>query len=172
MPETASPHLTAPALCEGYADRVHRFATIVGPPGEVDDIAQDALEHAIRAVRMFDPGRGTVEAWLWRIVVRVAIDAQRRQQRQRALWERLSHHGKVEEVGDPQDTAVRDLAHRELLRRVGELGPRDRLVLGLRYGADLEITDVAAAMGIRRGAAAAAIRRAPVHLRSNLEASE
>ena len=57
----------AAELCELYAPRVYRFAAMVSR-GEVeaDDLAQDALERAIRRLGTFDPARGTIDACLWR----------------------------------------------------------------------------------------------------------
>src|SRR5450759_2159251 len=57
---------------------------------DAEDLAQDALERAVRAIDRYDSGRGAVEAWLWRIVVNTARDRGRVAQRNRLLLERIS----------------------------------------------------------------------------------
>jgi DNA-directed RNA polymerase specialized sigma24 family protein len=68
--------LSAGELCERYAARVYHFASMVaGSDLEAEDLAQSALERALRGLPRFDSRKGQVEAWLWRIVVNVARDA-------------------------------------------------------------------------------------------------
>src|SRR5207302_9079785 len=82
--------LTAEELCRRYSASVCRFAAIVASnTGEAEDLAQDALLRAIRAIDSYDPRRGTPEACLWRIVVNASRDAPRRRQRQARLIDRI-----------------------------------------------------------------------------------
>src|SRR6202171_5901509 len=88
--ELDSGALTADELCRRYAPSVCRFAAMVaGSSTDADDLAQDALLRAVRAVGSYDSGRGTPEAWLWRIVVNAARDSARRRERARNLIEML-----------------------------------------------------------------------------------
>lgn len=81
--------MTADELCERYADRVYRFAAMVSRSGgDAMDLAQAALEHAIRGLPKMDPDRGDIEGWLYRIVVNAARDAGRVARRQHALLDR------------------------------------------------------------------------------------
>src|SRR5579863_550503 len=85
--------LSAGELCERYASRVYQFASMVaGSDLEAEDLAQSALERALRGLPRFDSRKGQVEAWLWRIVVNVARDAGRAAVRRQRLWERLVQH--------------------------------------------------------------------------------
>src|SRR5258706_14958243 len=60
--------VTAEQLCRQYAPAVCRFAAMAArTPSEADDIAQDALLRAVRGLSTFDAGRGSIEAWLWRV---------------------------------------------------------------------------------------------------------
>lgn len=82
--------LSAAELCERFAARVHQFATMVASNDvEAEDLAQSALERSLRGLASFDPTKGEVEAWLWRIVVNVARDAGRAVKRRQLLLERL-----------------------------------------------------------------------------------
>ena len=62
--------LTADTLCQTYAGRVYKFAQLVSSDStDAEDLAQDALERAIRSLNTVNPAKGEVEGWLWRIVV-------------------------------------------------------------------------------------------------------
>src|SRR5712671_6665770 len=71
--------VTAEQLCRQYGPAVCRFAAMAArTPSEADDIAQDALLRAVRGLSTFDAGRGSIEAWLWRIVANAAHDSAER----------------------------------------------------------------------------------------------
>jgi RNA polymerase sigma-70 factor, ECF subfamily len=166
---TARPaeRLTAISLCNGYATRVYRFAAMLAR-GEVEaeDLAQIALERAVRKLDRFDPGRGSVEAWLWRIVVNAARDEGRLARRRFALWERIRSNEPP--PGSVESDALRRLDDAALLAAVRELPKRDRAMIALRFGAGLDHAAVGAALGISPGAATIGVRRALDRLRARL----
>src|SRR5438105_15871059 len=88
--------IPADVFAEAHLDRVLRFATLVSPPGtDPEDVAQEAMVAALARLDRFDPARGSVDAWLWRIVVNRARDAGRAARRSELLLERLRvlrHH--------------------------------------------------------------------------------
>jgi RNA polymerase sigma factor (sigma-70 family) len=51
--------------------------SVVGPRGDVEDIAQQAFVKAWRAASTFDANRGTVAAWVCRIARNTALDSVR-----------------------------------------------------------------------------------------------
>ena len=162
----ASTPLTAEALCQTYAERVYKFAQLVsGSSNDAEDLAQDALERAIRGLKTFDPAKGAVDGWLWRIVVNAGRDAGRIAGRQRLVLELLADRWPLDEkiidVGD-------QLRTEEVLEAVRALSPRHRAVVALRYGADLNYRQVGQALGISEAAALMATRRALVNLRRRL----
>jgi len=162
----ASMPLTAEALCQTYAGRVYKFAQLISSDSvNAEDLAQDALERAIRGLRRFNPAKGEIEGWLWRIVVNAGRDAGRIAGRQRLVFEllvdRWSVHERVIDLGD-------QLGAEEVLEAVRELSRRHRAVLALRYGADLSYREVGQALGISEAAALMATRRALANLRSRL----
>ena len=163
--------LTAEELCRRYAPSVCRFAGMIASSStEADDLAQDALLRAVRAVRSYDSARGTAEAWLWRIVVNSARDSARRRERARNLFGRLSFMAprESESVEDAVLTRLRDA---DLHAHIRLLSLRDRMLLALRYGAGLETAEVGAAVGLNSDSAGKAIRRALGRLRARLEVS-
>jgi len=165
---TDRPALRAEELCRIYGERVFRFAAMVarGNP-EAEDIAQEALLKAIRKLDAYDPGRGSVETWLWSIVVSAARDAGRAARRRVALWERLT---RLPEQSESVESIVLDrLSDAQLLDAVRHLPSRDRTLIALRFGAGLDQTATGAAVGISAAAATMALRRALHNLRSRLE---
>jgi len=169
--ELDSGALTADELCRRYAPSVCRFAAMVaGSSTDADDLAQDALLRAVRAVRSYDSARGTAEAWLWRIVVNSARDSARRRERARALFERLTFAA-PRESESVEDAVLARLRDADLHAHIRLMSHRDRMLLALRYGAGLDTAEVGAAVGLNSDTAGKAIRRALGRLRARLEVS-
>ncbi len=164
--------LTAETLCSRYAERVYRFAAMVARNDiEAEDIAQEALERSVRKLGQFDTRRGTIESWLFRIVTNTARDAGRAANRRFALWQRLAAQ-RSEPEDSTDDVEARALAHlsdSEVLAAVRRLRPRERTVIALRFGADLDHASIGAAIGLSPNAARVAVRRALDRLRDHLQ---
>jgi RNA polymerase sigma factor (sigma-70 family) len=157
---------TAEALCQTYAARVYRLAQLISrDTTDADDLAQDALERAIRGLKTFNPAKGDIEGWLWRIVVNAGRDAGRIAGRRRLVLELLADRWSVDErivdVGE-------HLRTEEVVAAVRALSRRHRAVVALRYGADLSYRDIGQALGISEPAALMATRRALANLRNRL----
>src|SRR3977135_4749525 len=115
--------VTAEQFCDRYAPAVCRFAAMAArTPSEADDIAQEALLRAVRGLSSFDAGRGSIEAWLWRIVANAAHDHQRAERRRFALWTRLS--GFRESPGESVESL--DIARIDKARLLQALAGRGR----------------------------------------------
>jgi RNA polymerase sigma-70 factor (ECF subfamily) len=162
----ANSSLTAEGLCQTYAGRVYKFAQLISTDSaNAEDLAQDALERAIRGIKTFDPAKGEVESWLWRIVVNAGRDAGRIAGRQRLVFELVADRWSIDEkTADFSD----QLRAEEVLAAVRALSARHRAVVALRFGADLSYRHVGQALGISEAAALMATRRALAKLRSNL----
>lgn len=158
--------LTVDALCQAYAGRVYKFAQLISSDSaNAEDLAQDALERAIRGLKTFNPAKGEIESWLWRIVVNAGRDAGRIAGRQRLVLELLTDRWSLEdETGGPRD----QMTNEEVLEAVRALTPRHRAVIALRFGADLSYRQVGQSLGISEAAALMATRRALANLRSRL----
>jgi RNA polymerase sigma factor (sigma-70 family) len=98
---------------------------------------------------------GSLEAWIWRIVVRQAFDL--RERPIVALEEELDAELIVSER-DP-----------ELADAIGRLPPRRRLIVFLRYFGDLSYQQIAELLGISAGTVGAALTQAHDELRAALE---
>ena len=157
--------ITADALCEQYAGRVFKFALLISEDSiSAEDLAQDALERAIKGLRTVDPSRGPMEGWLWRIVVNAGRDAGKIERRQRLvvklLVDRWLHDEAVCDVGE--------LRRQEVLEAVRTLSPRNRTVIALRFSSDLTYREVGKLLGISEAAALMATKRALAILRVRL----
>jgi RNA polymerase sigma-70 factor (ECF subfamily) len=129
-----------------------RVATgILGDEDRGADAVQDAFAAALRRRRAFRRD-GPLEAWVWRIVVNTA-----KRERTRASPAPLDAHVEPTDEGG----TVRDA--------VAELPERQRLVLFLRYYADLDYASIAAALEIAPGTVAASLHAAHRSLRRQLE---
>lgn len=160
--------LTAELLCARYSARVYRFAAMVSTsPHDAEDLAQTALERAIRALPRFDPGLGDIEGWLWRIVANAAGDARRRARRRQLLVELLARRADRPAHQGPPETA-----DEVLLTAVRRLPVRQRAAIALRYGADLDLQTVGATLGVSVAGTSMLIRRALDRLRAELSPKE
>jgi len=166
-PESAF-ELTAEILCARYTTRVYRFAAMVSRSShDAEDLAQTALERAIRTLPSFDPRRGDVEGWLWRIVANAATDARRRATRRRLLVESLARRADGLINPGPPETS-----DEVLLAAVRGLPDRQRAAIALRYGADLELRAIGAMLGVSEAGTSMLIRRALDRLRAELSPRE
>lgn len=116
------------------------------------EAVQEAFATALRERRRFR-GEGTLEAWVWRILINAARDARRRRPRPIA--------------GEPPVGSVLPLSPSLPLEL---LTPRQREVLFLHYYADLDYAAIAAALGISPGTVGATLTAARERLRSALVA--
>jgi RNA polymerase sigma-70 factor, ECF subfamily len=167
--DSTSGVLTAEELCRVYAAKVCRFAAIIARNSEqADDLAQDALLRAVRAISSYDPSKGSPDAWLWRIVVNAARDSARRRELARGLLERLTF-ASPRESPSVEDAVLTRLRDADLHAQIRLLPHRDRTLLALRYGAGLDTAEVGTAVGLSTDSAGKAIRRALARLRARLE---
>jgi RNA polymerase sigma-70 factor (ECF subfamily) len=166
--EAAKP--TEEDLARLYAARVHRFAAMVcRNRADSEDLAQDALVKAMRSLPSFDPERGSIESWLWRIVVNLARSRGRAAGRWQALWERVAAREPRAVAEDTESLVLRRMSDASLLEHVRRLPGRSQTVLGLRFGADLGYEEMAALLGEQPAALRQAVRRALLRLRANLQ---
>jgi DNA-directed RNA polymerase specialized sigma24 family protein len=123
-------------------------AAIVGDRGLGEDAVQEAFAKAVRRRRSYR-GRGSLEAWVWRIVVNAARDARRRR------------------LPVLSATALASNGHSPSLP-LELLTDRQREVLFLHYYADLDYAAIAEALEISPGTVGATLSIARAILRRAL----
>jgi RNA polymerase sigma-70 factor, ECF subfamily len=133
-----------------------RVATaIIGSREAGCDAVQEAFALAVPRRAQFR-GEGSLEAWLWRIVVHSARDLAARASKRSAA--------RLEDAVDPvqaEDPPLRS----EVYALVSELPERQRHALFLRYYADLEYGTIAEALEISSGTVGATLAQAKENLR-------
>jgi RNA polymerase sigma-70 factor (ECF subfamily) len=130
-------------------------AAIAGDRGLGEDAVQDAFAKAVRKRRTYQ-GRGSLEAWVWRIVVNAARDAHRHRQPFVAFRAASGEDGTARAGGNEAELPF------ELLT------DRQREVLFLHYYADLDYETIAAALEISPGTVGATLSTARGALRRAL----
>lgn len=152
---------TTEALEQLYRDRYRTFrdvlAGVVGSHDLAREVVQEAFARALRERRRFR-GEGSLEAWVWRIALNVALKTRRELRRE---WE-LDHEL-------PASFSAPDL---DVRSAVQALPPRRRLVIYLRYFADLSYAEIAEVMGVAEGTVAAALAQAKAELGRHLDLQE
>jgi RNA polymerase sigma-70 factor (ECF subfamily) len=131
-------------------DFVRTAAAIAGDRESGRDAVQDAFVKAVRTRRRYR-GEGTLEAWVWRIVVNTARDARRRRR----------PSAELAEAGGGDDVRGAPLP-------LGLLTDRQREVLFLHYYADLDYETIGAALAISPGTVGATLSAARATLRRAL----
>src|SRR3954447_20278521 len=137
-----------------YREHLTEFRCVASAIAGNVDLGRDAVQDAFaRAVRSHDRfrGDGTLEAWVWRIVVNAARDARRRASSETAdLW---SPAGESSAAEVPLQS----------------LTARQREIVFLHYFADLSYDEIASALGISPGTVGATLTAARRTLRVSLE---
>src|SRR5207302_3484139 len=135
-------------------------AAISGSRQAAPDLVQEAFVRAVRRIDSFR-GDGPVEGWVWRIVVNVASNSRRES------WP----VGLLEEEHVP-DVSPPAIVQTELATAMSRLSERQRLVLFLRYYADLDYATIAEALSISSGTVGATLTTGRSALGKALEVEE
>src|SRR3954470_12364532 len=133
---------------EEYPSVRRTVALILGDLEDADEVTQEAftqLHLKWKRVSGYDrPG-----AWVRRVAIRLAVRRRHRSKRGRELEVLAAGAGLGDESIDP-----------DVVRAIRALPPRQRAAIVLRYYADLEIRDVAAALGCADATARVHLHRA------------
>jgi len=133
-----------------YRERYVRFrngvATVTGSYETARDAVQEGFTRALRARTQFRD-EGSLEGWVWRIVLRCALETESATAPEVSLDEIAV--GFVEPARDPALAAA-----------IQALPPRRRLVVFLRYFADLPYDTIAEICEINSGTVAATLAQA------------
>lgn len=122
------------------------LATVTGSSDTARDAVQDAFAEALRKRASFR-GDGPLEAWIWRIALRLALAT-------RKGADMLP----LDEVGEP--TLPEPDLDPVLADALMRLPPKRRLIVFLRYFGDLSYSQIALVCGISEGTVAATLAQA------------
>lgn len=128
-------------------------ATVSGDYESARDAVQEGFARAYRSRAQYR-GEGSLEGWVWRIVLRAALEERSR--------EPSTPLGEVEaDLVEPE----RDPALAEALSK---LSPRRRLIVFLRYFADFDYATIAEVCDVGEGTVAATLAQARAALSQSL----
>ena len=151
-----------------YRERLpelRRLATaITGSRESGLDAVQDAFAMAVHRRTQFRR-EGSLDGWVWRIVVHTAQNAAGRLASARVAQARSNQPRRTTEDGADVELA-------EVQALVRELPERQRLVLFLRYYADLDYTTIADVLEISSGTVGATLNQARQGLRGLIDQTE
>jgi RNA polymerase sigma-70 factor (ECF subfamily) len=136
-----------------YGRFVRVASAILRDESRAVDAVQDAFASAIRRHRQFR-GDGPLDAWVWRMVVNAAL-----KEKGRRTHSRLAEF----DLQAPTEEA------NPIAESIARLPDRQRLVLFLRYYADLDYASIAAALQISTGTVGATLNAAHESLRRLLQ---
>jgi len=130
---------------------------MLGDPQEAEDVAQDVFIRAYQSLGGFDPTR-TFFSWLYRIAVNrcLTVRARRRpttlDDEQRALL--------PDPALLPEQQAARSETQAEVQQAIARLPDNERVLVALRYGADLSYEEIATTLRLPLGTVKARLFRA------------
>jgi len=151
------------ALTRRQIDSAYRLAwAILGDSGDADDATQEAFASAWRHRRSLrDPGR--FDAWFGRILVNEC-----RQRLRRRARERIRPLPDVTGAAAP-DVSQQVSAREVVSQAIARLDADHRIVVILRYWADLSVDEIAARLGVPSGTVKSRLHYALRSMRPRLE---
>ncbi|HSJ98717.1 MAG TPA: RNA polymerase sigma factor, partial [Myxococcota bacterium] len=160
-------------LYRRHRDAVYRFALLFcGSPAAAADVTQDTFVHFIANPQQFDPGRGTVGAWLCGVARNLA-------RRQAGIREDARDPSDVDdgalpaadgERDSPLERVLRGEQAEQLRRAIAALAPHYRDVLVLCELSELSYAEAAQVCGIDIGTVRSRLSRARARLAGSLAA--
>lgn len=160
---------------EAWDAFVRRYAGLVAAavraiardPGEVEDLAQEVFlrlcKDDFRLLRSYDPTRAGLSTWITIVARSTARDALRRRRPVAVPIEGVPEARLAVEPVEP----VRKLKLPEAL-----LSPRQREILAMLYDREMEVAEVAAALGIDPQTVRSAHHKAMIKLRAHFKGLE
>jgi RNA polymerase sigma-70 factor, ECF subfamily len=155
-------------LFETYKDKVFSIAVYSsgGDRAVADDVTQQIFLKLFTAIRQFR-GESEFTTWLYRLVVNACLDERRRRRRLLPWGETVAMRNPSEKK--PQEKQYARLEVAEAVRAaIGELKPKFRLPILLKYIEGLSYEEIASVMGCSKGTVASRLNRGHSQLAKRL----
>lgn len=146
---------------EKMIKRVYAYVAYrIGDGPEAEDVTSDTFERALRYRKTYDSSKGEPVAWLIGIARRCIDDAVR---------DRLATAADLADSPTSEELEKEAVERLTIAAAVAGLGPQERELVALRYGADLSSRQIAELVGMKTNAVDVALHRARERLRAELE---
>jgi len=155
-------------LFETYKDKVFSIAVYSsgGDRAVADDVTQQIFLKLFTAIRQFR-GDSEFTTWLYRLVVNACLDERRRRRRLLPWGETVAMRNPSDKK--PQEKQYARLEIAEAVREaIGELKPKFRLPILLKYIEGLSYEEIASVMGCSKGTVASRLNRGHSQLAKRL----
>ena len=155
-------------LFETYKDKVFSIAVYSsgGDRTVADDITQQIFLKLFTAIRQFR-GDSEFTTWLYRLVVNACLDERRRRRRLLPWGETVAMRNPSDKK--PQEKQYARLEVQEAVQAaIGELKPKFRLPILLKYIEGLSYDEIASVMGCSKGTVASRLNRGHSQLAKRL----
>jgi RNA polymerase sigma factor (sigma-70 family) len=170
---------TFESLVHAHVDRCHAIAhRMTGNSHDAEEIAQDALVRAYRALTTYDPERIRelrIRPWLATIVLNLCRNQARARHAPTMPIDALvaaGHEPAAGPASDPAGTAARMTDRERLAARLAALPERYRAPVVLRHVDDLSYAEIAAVLGRPEGTLKAQVHRGLALLRAAMTPTE
>jgi RNA polymerase sigma-70 factor (ECF subfamily) len=144
--------------------------------GEADAAAQDSLVKAFTRIGSFDR-RAAFSTWLTRIAINTCLDELRKRQREAVVDVEPAEDAETDPLdrmpddrAGPEDRSMQRQAVASLAAHENGLPPRQREIFRLRFYAEMELEEIAAALDVHVGTVKTQLHRAVHRLREELGA--
>ena len=167
--------LAIEVMVQRYQNYVFRLCyLIMRNEQDAEDLTQDTFIRACRALPRFEIREGiSFEAWLYRIAVNCCRSRMRRKWYQVVPWQRLGFGERIAAAPEdrPERVVLRGEQRDQVLAAISKLGEKHRLVIILRYYADLSNEEIASVLNIPSGTVRSRLHTARQRLRELLVAA-
>ncbi|MEJ0005919.1 MAG: sigma-70 family RNA polymerase sigma factor [Steroidobacteraceae bacterium] len=157
-------------LYRQHVDRVFRTVRgILRSDADAEEVTQDAMLTMLTSLGRYTPRTGTrFVAW----VTTIAVNTARRRFRRRRP--QSIDPGDLTQIRDDAADVERDVDGQKkseaLLRALAELGEREREIVSLRYGSDLDATEIARVLALEPANVRKILERTRMTLGARIEA--
>ena len=155
-------------LFETYKDKVFSIAVYSsgGDRAVADDVTQQIFLKLFTAIRQFR-GESEFTTWLYRLVVNACLDERRRRRRLLPWGETVAMRNPSDKK--PQEKQYARLEVAEAVQEaIGELKPKFRLPILLKYIEGLSYEEIASVLGCSKGTVASRLNRGHSQLAKRL----
>ena len=162
------------AIFQDYRKMVFKTAYLMtGRKEEAEDILQEVFVSVWRSRSTFNPRKGKLSTWIYRITVNQCLSWRRRKKPALlSLEEKNIDLLDTKPTKQPEEILVTRLEYEKLLKAMNALDSRHRSVLVLRYFNDLSYDEIAQVIGIPLGTVKSRINQALKSLRVQMNTQQ